>query len=94
MEHKIGIMMCYFERPNMVRFALESIKRQGYTNWELCFVDDTATRSGEESVRDMFGDDPRVFTTALRTLQRERVSKVVVECVSFGTHSSYLEKQM
>jgi glycosyltransferase involved in cell wall biosynthesis len=61
MEHKIGIMMCYFERPNMVRFALESIKRQGYTNWELCFVDDTATRSGEESVRDMFGDDPRVF---------------------------------
>lgn len=61
MENKIGIMMCYFERPNMVRFALESIRRQAYQNWELCFVDDTATRSGEQAVKDIFGDDPRVF---------------------------------
>lgn len=52
--------MCYYERPNMVRFALESIRRQNYSNWELCFVDDTETGSGEQSVLDIFGKDPRV----------------------------------
>ena len=48
--------MCYYERPNMVRFALESIRRQNYSNWELCFVDDTETGSGEQSVKDILGE--------------------------------------
>ena len=52
--------MCYYERPNMVRFALESIRRQNYSDWELCFVDDTETGSGEQSVKDILGEDPRV----------------------------------
>jgi glycosyltransferase involved in cell wall biosynthesis len=44
----------------MVRFALESIRRQNYSNWELCFVDDTETGSGEQSVKDILGEDARV----------------------------------
>jgi len=60
MSNKILILMCYYERPNMVRFALESIRRQNYSNWELCFVDDTETGSGEQSVKDILGEDTRV----------------------------------
>ena len=57
---KILILMCYYERPNMVRFALESIRIQNYDNWELCFVDDTENGTGKKSVTDIFGNDPRV----------------------------------
>jgi len=60
MSNKILILMCYYERPSMVRFALESIRVQNYDNWELCLVDDTETGTGEKSVRDILGDDPRV----------------------------------
>ena len=44
----------------MVRFALESIRVQNYDNWEICFVDDTETGTGKQSVKDIFGNDSRV----------------------------------
>ncbi len=38
---KVLILLCYYNRPKMVKNALKSILNQSYTNWELVFVDDS-----------------------------------------------------
>ena len=54
---KILILLAYFNRPKMVRFALESIKMQSYKNWELVFVDDGSDIPGRPIVEEILRDD-------------------------------------
>lgn len=46
----------YFERPNLVKNALHSIKEMNYDNWELVFLDDGSIAAGEPIVRDILKD--------------------------------------
>jgi len=54
---KVSILCCYYNRPNMVRFALNSIKNQSYKNWELIFVDDASEFPGDPVVREILSAD-------------------------------------
>ena len=49
--------MCYYNRPNLVRFALQSIKTQSYKNWEIVFVDDCSDASAIESAKEILQED-------------------------------------
>ncbi len=40
------IVLVYYQRPNMLRFALNSIKEQDYKNWTLVFIDDGSETPG------------------------------------------------
>ena len=55
--NKFLILMCYYNRPNLVRFALNTVKQQNYKNWEICFVDDGSDESAEESIKEILGDE-------------------------------------
>ena len=55
--HKILILMCYYNRPNLVRFALESVRTQSYKNWEIVFVDDGSDISAIESAKEILKED-------------------------------------
>lgn len=57
---RLLIVCVYYDRPRMVRNALESVKRQTDDRWHLAFIDDGSTVPGEPIVREIFGDDPRV----------------------------------
>ena len=46
--NKILILLLYYRRPTIVLNALNSIKNSTYTNWELCFIDD----SGDDKFKD------------------------------------------
>lgn len=48
--------MAYYERPNMVRFALKSLRDQLYEDWELVFVDDSSQIPGKPVVREVLHD--------------------------------------
>lgn len=50
---KVSVLMAYFERPNMVRFGLKSLREQTHQDWELIFVDDSSQIPGEPIVREM-----------------------------------------
>lgn len=54
-NHKILIMMLYYERPLLVVEALKSILRANvnYNNWHLAFHDDASTTPGEPIVRNI-----------------------------------------
>jgi hypothetical protein len=56
-DKKILILMAYYNRPNIVKNALESIKNQNYDNWELAFVDDGSDIPGKEIVEDILKDN-------------------------------------
>jgi|694.fasta_scaffold125935_2 glycosyltransferase involved in cell wall biosynthesis len=46
-ESKILILLFYYDRPNLVKIALNSVQRQNYTNWEIAFIDDGSQIPGE-----------------------------------------------
>ena len=54
--------MCYYNRPNLVRFALNSVKQQKFKNWEIAFVDDGSDVSAREAISEILGDEAHKLT--------------------------------
>lgn len=59
MDHSILILLFYYNRPNMVKNALRSIKlvNNYYKNWILAFHDDCSDVPGEPIVREILADE-------------------------------------
>jgi hypothetical protein len=55
-ESKILILLLYYNRPNMVKTALKSIKDLNYTSWELAFIDDGSEKVGKPIVEEVLKD--------------------------------------
>lgn len=53
---KFLILLLYYDRPLMVRNALESINKIDYDNWELTFIDDGSKRPGRPIVEEILAD--------------------------------------
>lgn len=51
---KFLIVLAYYNRPNLVKRALESISLQTYNNWELAFIDDNSPAPGKPIVESQF----------------------------------------
>ena len=72
---KILIVLLYWDRPKMVQNALNSIREQTYSNWELAFIDDGSEASGEPVVREVLKDHlDKVKFTRTETTWDERFS--------------------
>lgn len=53
---KILVILFYYDRPNLVKIFLQSLKEQTYKNWELVFIDDSEQPlPGFKSLTDIFG---------------------------------------
>lgn len=57
-EGRVLIILAYFERPVLIRNALNSIKasHKHYQNWELAFCDDGSLKPGEPVAREILGE--------------------------------------
>lgn len=53
---KFLVILFYYNRPNLVKNALNSLKNSEYTNWELAFIDDGSDIPGESIVKYTFSD--------------------------------------
>lgn len=56
MDLEILIILAYYNRSNMVRNALNSIKNSEYKNWHLAFIDDGSDVPGAPIVREILGE--------------------------------------
>jgi glycosyltransferase involved in cell wall biosynthesis len=56
MDSKILILLFYYNRPNLVKIALNSIKIHNYNNWEIAFIDDGSEEPGEPIVREILSE--------------------------------------
>jgi len=69
-NYKFLIICFYYNRPNLVKNALYSLKNSNYTNWELAFIDDGSDISGEEIVKNIFVDTSNItFYNSYDTLE-------------------------
>ena len=50
---KILILLFYYDRPNFVRIALNSVLEHQYSNWEIAFIDDSSKIPGKPIVEEM-----------------------------------------
>lgn len=56
MSSRILILLFYYNRPNLVKVALNSIKNNNYNNWELAFIDDGSEVEGKPIVEEILSD--------------------------------------
>lgn len=56
MNKKILILFFYYDRPNLVKVALNSIKNHSYKNWEIAFIDDGSPNPGEPIVKEVLSE--------------------------------------
>lgn len=56
MYSKFLILLFYYNRPNLVKVALDSIKKHNYDNWEIAFIDDGSEVPGEPIVREILSE--------------------------------------
>lgn len=54
------VMPVYNPPPALLRQAIESVREQVYSRWELSIADDASTEPGLAAVFDDYGDDPRI----------------------------------
>jgi len=59
-NYKFLIISFYYNRPNLVKNALLSLKNSTYANWELAFIDDGSDIPGEDIVKDIFEDTSNI----------------------------------
>lgn len=55
--NKILILLFYYNRPNLVKVALNSIKNHSYKDWEIAFIDDSSEEPGRPIVEDILADE-------------------------------------
>jgi glycosyltransferase involved in cell wall biosynthesis len=53
---EILILLLYYNRPNMLHNALDSIRRLNYDNWRLAFIDDSSPTPGKPIVKKMLSE--------------------------------------
>lgn len=56
---KFLILLFYYERPSMLRSALESVKTSIYDKWDLCVIDDGTNHSGFHIIDNCFSAEHR-----------------------------------
>lgn len=54
------IVPVYNTPPDLLRSCIESVRRQAYTNWELCLADDASTAEGTRETLRAFEADPKI----------------------------------
>lgn len=65
----------YYNRPNQLIRALNSIRIQNHTNWHVAFIDDGSEQSGEKIVRDFFTDEELEKVTFYNTNDTPEIKK-------------------
>ena len=63
---KLLMLLVYYERPELVKNALNSIKELDYENWELAFIDDASQTPGEPIARSILSERELAKTTFYR----------------------------
>ena len=68
-----GILLFYYNRPVLVRNALQSLQETSYQHWELIFIDDSLeTLPGKPIVEEYFGNDKRIKYYCTNDTMEER----------------------
>lgn len=86
MENKITILLPYYNRPNFVRLALESLKTQSYTNWQLFFCDDGSEIGGEKILDEILPEYKNVWYSNTNTTVEEK------QCLGGSIFGHYLNE--
>ena len=74
-NNKFPIILMYYNRPDGVKRALESIRNQTHNNWHIAFIDDGSDIVGENIVKEFFTPDELKNVTFYNTNDSKEVKK-------------------
>lgn len=85
MNHRFLILIPYFNRPRLVRNALQSIKDSDYPYWEIAFIDDGSDEKANKILWEYFPHDRRVTYTYINRSKEVKLKEG-------SNHGAYLNK--
>ena len=65
----------YYNRPDGIKRALESIRNQAHSNWHIAFIDDGSDIVGENIVKDFFTEEELNKVTFYNTNDTKEIKK-------------------
>ena len=74
-NNKFLIILMYYNRPEGLIRALESIRSQSYSNWHVAFIDDGSDLAGEDIVKDYFTEEELSKVTFYNTNDTREIKK-------------------
>ena len=74
-NNKFLIILMYYNRPEGLIRALESIRSQSYSNWHVAFIDDGSDLAGKDIVKDFFTEEELEKVTFYNTNDTREVKK-------------------
>lgn len=80
---QVSVVIPLFNRAELIRETLDSLRVQTLTRWEAIVVDDGSTDAGPEVVQEMGGEDPRI-----RFLRRSAQQKGASVCRNEGLNAA------
>jgi hypothetical protein len=74
---KFLILLFYYERPDLLKNAISSVKASMYDNWDLCVIDDGTKFSAFNIINECFSRDERILhkITYVQTFDGEEQKK-------------------
>ena len=79
-KYRISVLMGIFNCETTLEEAIDSIKKQTYTNWELILCDDGSTDRTYEKAKDIAESDSRIIL--LRNEKNEGLNKTLNRCLA------------
>ena len=100
----VSVVLCTYNRRHLVTDAIESLRTQSYTNWELIIIDDGSTDGSEKVLLPFAMNDARIsyHRRANRGLAASRNEGIMLAMGEFITfldsddryHSTHLAKRV
>ncbi|MDQ3392688.1 MAG: glycosyltransferase family 2 protein [Bacteroidota bacterium] len=78
-QQLVSIIIPVFNRKDIIKETLKSIKDQSYTNWEVVFIDDGSTDGTYEYLQSLALEEPRYILN-----KRDRQPKGASSCRNMG----------
>jgi glycosyltransferase involved in cell wall biosynthesis len=78
-SHLVSLIVPVFNRKDIVKETINSVRNQTYTNWELIIVDDGSIDGTSEHLLEIVRNDPRIFF-----FQRDLICKGAPTCRNIG----------
>lgn len=87
----VSIVMPAYNNAFFIEGAIQSVREQSYTNWELLIVDDCSTDDTESLIRGLMQKDERIHYTRLGTNSGAAVARNTALGQAKGRYIAFLD---
>lgn len=88
MNGKVLIVLFYYNRPNLVKYSLDSVRKQRYPDWEIAMIDDGSDVPAEKVVKEHLGSLDRIKIYRINDTKEDKLRRNGVNGSLMGKYAN------